>query len=546
MEEKHARSVASGALLLIASNFIVKIVGFVYKIPIANVLGDAALGYFSTAFEIFTLLLTIFISGGSIAVSKMISDSAALGHWAEVKKTFRILAVMLSVVGFVGTAIMFFGAEAFSTKLDNPLAALSIAALSPAIFFLSVSCLFRGFFQGLGDMRPSSLSEVIEALFKLLIGIGFTMLLRSLGYGDHVLSAGAISGTTLSVLISVFVMFGAYALSSKRREVRRLAQEDVSVPASSFRIVGRFWKLALPIALSSVVVNLTSVLDLFLIFDRLIYSGMSVENANRVYGAYKGYAQSLFNLAPSIISSINISILPTLSAYFVTRQREKAKNTIEQSLKVVNLLAFPAAIGLLVLAEPISRLLYPARLDEIGVAIPILKILAIASYWTSISTIMTSLLQSSGKTHLPLISLAAGGAVKLTVNYFLVAVPSLGINGAPIGTLCCYIVMVAINTVFLFKTFGKVDGKRLKVFRWCVKPLISAAIMGAAAYWSQIGLDILLPERIATVLSIFIAVVVYGVTILLVRGVTKSDLIMLPGGTRLSAILVKLRLLKTN
>ena len=453
---------------------------------------------------------------------------------------------MLSIVGFIGTAIMFFGAEAFSAKLDNPLAALSIAALSPAIFFLSVSCLFRGFFQGLGDMRPSSLSEVIEALFKLLIGIGFTMLLRSLGFGDHVLSAGAITGTTLSVLVSVFVMFGAYLLSSKRREVRLRAAEDDEKPSSSFRIVGRFWRLALPIALSSVVVNLTSVLDLFLIFDRLIYSGMTVENANRVYGAYKGYAQSLFNLAPSIISSINISILPTLSAYFVTRQREKAKNTIEQSLKVVNLLAFPAAIGLLVLAEPISRLLYPARLDEIGVAIPILRILAVASYWTSISTIMTSLLQASGKTHLPLISLAAGGAVKLTVNYFLVAIPSLGINGAPIGTLCCYIVMVAINTVFIFRTFGKVDGKRLKVFRWSVKPLISAAVMGAAAYWSQQGLDIILPERIATVLSILIAVAVYAVMILIVRGVTRSDLVILPGGRKLSALLIKLRLLKND
>ena len=546
MEEKHARSVASGALLLIASNFIVKIVGFVYKIPIANVLGDAALGYFSTAFEIFTLLLTIFISGGSIAVSKMISDSAALGRWAEVKKTFRILAVMLSVVGFIGTAIMFLGADAFSVKLDNPLAALSIAALSPAIFFLSVSCLFRGFFQGLGDMRPSAVSEVIEALFKLLIGIGFTMLLRSMGYGDHVLSAGAITGTTLSVVIAAAVMFGAYLLSKKSREVRRRAEEDTEKPSSSFRIVGRFWKLALPIALSSVVVNLTSVLDLFLIFDRLIDSGMTVDYANRVYGAYKGYAQSLFNLAPSIISSINISILPTLSAYFVTRQRDKAKNTIEQSLKVVNLLALPAAIGLLVLAEPISRLLYPARLDEIGVAIPILKILAVASYWTSISTVMTSLLQSSGKTHLPLISLAAGGAVKLTVNYFLVAIPSLGINGAPIGTLCCYIVMVAINTAFLLKTFGKVDGKRLKIFRWSVKPLIAAVVMGAAAYWSQIGLDVFLPERIATILSILLAVAVYGVMLLMVRGVTRSDLIMLPGGTRIAGLLVKLRLLKND
>ena len=529
-----------------ASNFIVKIVGFIYKIPIANVLGDAALGYFSTAFEIFTLLLTVFISGGSIAVSKMISDSAALGHWAEVRKTFRILTVMLSIVGFIGTAIMFFGADAFSTKLDNPLAALSIAALSPAIFFLSVSCLFRGFFQGLGDMRPSSVSEVIEALFKLMIGVGFTMLLRSLGYGDHVLSAGAITGTTLSVVISALVMFGAYVLSKKNREVRRKAQEDTEKPASTFRIVGKFWKLAIPIALSSVVVNLTSVLDLFLIFDRLIHSGMDVENANRVYGAYKGYAQSLFNLAPSIISSINISILPALSAYFVTRQREKAKNTIEQSLKVVNLLALPAAIGLLVLAEPISRLLYPARLDEIGVAIPILKILAVASYWTSISTILTSLLQSSGKTHLPLIGLAIGGAVKLTVNYFLVAIPALGINGAPIGTLCCYIVMVAINTAFLFKTFGKVEGKRIKVFRWSVKPLISAAVMGAAAYWSQIGLDLVLPERIATLLSILIAVVVYGLMILLVRGVTRSDLVMLPGGTKLSVLLGKLHLLKSN
>ena len=544
MEEKHARSVASGALILIASNFIVKIVGFVYKIPIANVLGDAALGYFSTAFEIYTLLLTVFISGGSVAVSKRISDSAALGRWKDVKKTFRILAIMLSAVGAVGTAVMFFGADAFSVSLDNPLAALSIVALSPAIFFLSVSSLFRGFFQGLGDMRPSAVSEVIEALFKLRIGIGFTMLLRSMGYGDHVLSAGAITGTTLSVVTAAAVMLGAYLLSRKKREVRQKAAEDTNAPTSSLRIVGRFWKLAIPIALSSVVVNLTSFLDLFLIFNRLIHSGYTVDEANRVYGAYKGYAQSLFNLAPSIISSINISILPALSGYFVTKQTKKAKRLIEQSLKVVNLLALPAAVGLLVLAEPISRLLYPARLDEIGVAIPILKILALASYWTSISTVMTSLLQSSGKTHLPLISLAAGGVVKLTVNYFLVAVPSLGINGAPIGTLCCYIVMVAINTVFLLKTFGKVNGKRLRIFRWCIKPLIASVVMGFGAYWSQIGLDVFLPERIATVLSVFIAVIVYALVLLLVRGVKKRDLEMLPGGTRISGVLVRLHLLK--
>ncbi len=546
MEEKHARGVASGALLLIASNFIVKIVGFVYKIPIANVLGDAALGYFNTAFEIFTLLLTVFISGGSVAVSKMISDSAALGRWAEVKKTFRILAFMLSAVGAIGTAVMFFGAGAFATGLDNSLARLSILALSPAIFFLSVSCLFRGFFQGLGDMRPSALSEVIEAFFKLLIGIGFTMLLRSLGYGDHVLSAGAITGTTLSVVLAAAVMLGAYLLSKQSREIRTRAASDENPPEKTGKIIGKFWKLAIPIALSSVVVNLTSFLDLFLIFDRLTASGMTEEAANRVYGAYKGYAQSLFNLAPSIISSINVSILPVLSAHFVTGRRKSAKKLIQQSLKVVNILALPAAVGLLVLAEPISRLLYPARLDEIGVAIPILKILAVASYWTSISTVMTSLLQSTGKTHLPLISLAIGGATKLTVNYFLVGIPSLGINGAPIGTLCCYIVMVAINTVFLFKTFGRVNGKRLRVFRWAVKPLIAAIVMGLAAYWSQIGLDLILPERIATVLAIFIAVAVYVLALLAVRGVKKKDLEMLPGGTRISGILIRLKLLKAN
>lgn len=544
LEEKTARSVASGALLLVLSNFIVKIVGVVYKIPLANILGDAALGYFSTAFEIYTLLLTIFISGGSVAVSKMISESAALGRWAEARKTFRILCVMFTVVGLLGTCVMYFGANIFSVRLDNPPAALSIMALSPAIFFLSLSCLLRGFFQGLHDMRPSALSEVIEALFKLLIGIGFTLLLRDMGKGDDVISAGAISGTSLSVVIGASVMLAAYFLSDKRREIKKRALEDGETPRTSFRILGRFWRLAIPIALSSVVVNLTGVLDLFLIFDRLISSGLTDAAANKAYGAYKGYAQSLFNLAPSIISSINVSILPALSGYFVTGKLRSAKRTVERSLKVVNILAVPASIGLFALAEPICRLLYPARLDEIGMVIPILKILAVASYFTSISTVMTGLIQSTGKTQLPLISMAVGGAVKLGVNYILVGIPAIRINGAPVGTLMCYIVMVAVNSVFLFRSIGRVGKKKLRVFRWFVKPFVAGIAMGFAAFWSQKGLDLILPERIATVFAILIAVVVYSLALLLVRGVRKKDLDMLPGGTRLSGLLIKLKLMK--
>ncbi len=541
LEEKSARKVASGALLLVSANFFVKLIGFVYKIPIGNILGNAALGYFSTAFEIYTLLLTIFISGGSIAVSKMISDSAALGRWANVRRTFRVLLVQFSIVGAAGTAVMYFGAGTWADFLGNSKATLSIVALSPAIFFLAVSCIFRGFFQGLGDMRQSSLSEVVEALFKLIIGVCLTLWLRSLGKGDDVVSAGAIAGSSLSVLVSALVVIAAYLLSSHRRRVAALSAGDR--PDRIFPIVGRFWRLAIPIALSSVVVNLTSFLDLFLIFDRLVSTGMTEDAANRVYGAYKGYAQSLFNLAPSIISSINVSILPALSAHFVTGRRREAKRLVERSLKVVNLLALPSAVGLLVLAGPISRLLYPYRLDEIVVAIPILKILAVASYWTCLSTLATSLLQASGKTHLPLISLICGGAVKLGVNYILVGIPAVGINGAPIGTLACYLVMTAMNTVFLSRMMGTVNGRRVRLFRWCVRPAFASAVMGAAAYFSQRWLALVLRERWATILAILLAVVIYALTLLLVRGVRKRDLELIPGGRRLAALLMKTKLL---
>ena len=173
LETKHKNSIAAGATVLIAANFIVKIIGVVYKIPLANILGSDGMGYLSSAYEIYQLLLTIFASGGAVAISKMVAESIALARYAEVRKEVRLMGTVFFIVGGLGTAVMFFGSGFFARSVSTEQAKYCMMVLSPAIFFLSMSCVFRGYYQGMQNMKPTGITQIVEAFFKLLIGIGF-------------------------------------------------------------------------------------------------------------------------------------------------------------------------------------------------------------------------------------------------------------------------------------------------------------------------------------------------------------------------------------
>ncbi len=541
LETKHKNSIAAGATVLIAANFIVKIIGVVYKIPLANILGSDGMGYLSSAYEIYQLLLTIFASGGAVAISKMVAESIALARYAEVRKEVRLMGMVFFIVGGLGTAVMFFGSGFFARSVSTEQAKYCMMVLSPAIFFLSMSCVFRGYYQGMQNMKPTGITQIVEAFFKLLIGIGFALLLKSMAYPEEHVAAGAISGTSFSTMIGTVILLCVFFSPKNRRELHALTRRGGKV-RSKKAILRQFVHLAVPLTMSAMVVNLTGVLDLFLIYKRLEDSGLDKTMANAAYGGYKGYAQTLFNLPPSIISSLNVSIIPALSAAFVAKNDRRVRYLLRRVIKLVIALAMPCAVGLLVLAGPIQRMLFPARLDEIEAVTPLLQILGVASFWTCLSTLSTAMLQSIGKMRVPVYSLISGGIVKLTVNYILIGIPSIGMIGAPIGTLLCYITIFTIN----FICFRKDVQCRISLSKVVLKPVIASVLMGFVGYYAQkLGAG-LIGDAKATALAVCLAAAVYGVVMLAIGGISEKDILMLPKGQTMVRLLKKMHLLHTK
>ncbi|MEG1500430.1 MAG: polysaccharide biosynthesis protein [Clostridiales bacterium] len=532
MSENLAKTIRRGTITLILANFIVKFIGIIYKIPLTNIIGGYGMSFFNSAFEIHQLLLAFSTAGLPVALSKMISESNTLGRYREVKKIFHITLITFTIVGFVGTAIMFLGASAFSKMIYSDLTKYSIMALAPSMFFFSITATFRGYFQGLQNMKPTAITQVIEAICKLFVGIGLAYLLLSWGKGPQYVSAGAIFGTTFSTLIATMLIIGIYYLPKHRNH---FSPEELLIGEcrSGKVILKDLMKIVIPITLGSLVVNLTGFLDLFLIMNRLGDTGMTQQAANTCHGIYKSYAQTLFNLPPSIITSINISIIPAVAAAFIKKDSQNLQNLIRKSLKIVILFAIPCGIGLTVLSGPILNLLYPARPDEVLIAIPLLRVLGIASIWVSVASLTTALLQAMGYVNLPLISLLTGGCIKLLTNYFLVGIPSIGIMGAPIGNNLCYLAILFMNIYFLIHKAGV----KTKLWSSMVKPFLAALIMGLAALISYNLLEIFLYPNIATIIAILLSAIVYLLVLLAIKGINKDDILMLPGGRKLAAIL---------
>ena len=539
MSESKTKSVVKGALLLVLANIVVKAIGVFYKIPLGNILGEEGMGYFSSAFEIHQLLLAISTAGLPVALSKMISESYALGRYNEIRRIHKTTLIGFLIVGIATTLLMYFGAGAFSSMISSSLAIYSIKALAPSVFFVVIVSIFRGYFQGLQMMTPTASTQVVEAVIKLAVGIALALFLADLGYGQEILSAGAIFGVTVSTLCAAIILMIIYALSKQRKLINSMPCEDKTA-RSSKRILIDIIKIAVPVTAGSMVVNLTGFLDLFLIMSRLIQGGMTETAATALYGTYKGFAQTIFNLPPSIITSINVSIIPAIAAATTLKNFSRRKHLIESSLKIVILLSVPFAIGISMFSSPILAILYPMQPQAAQMAAPLLSVLGIATITVSVASLTTAVMQGMGKVVVPVLNLLVGGSIKLLCNYFLVGIPSIGIYGAPFGTNLCYLATMILNLYFLSKYLDT----RFNIYKIFIKPLFAGAIMGVSAYFVNKLLLMYMDTRLAFLLVVVFCVVIYAVLVFALRIVEREDILSMPLGKKLVRLTDKLKITK--
>lgn len=532
-----------GVATLAAGVVIVKLIGALYKIPLANILGEEGNSYFNTAYNIYNVLLTISTAGLPVALSKTISEANALGRYNQVNQVFRVALRTFLVLGSLSSLFMFFGAGLITEAMGSPDAMASVRALAFACLFVCCMSAFRGYFQGHGNMAPTSSSQVIEAAIKLVLGLALAALLARQSMA--LASAGAILGVTIGTAVALLFLLFLY---SRQRERRR--SDDV--PDSSRRILITLISVAIPITIGSSVTNIVYLIDNALILNQLKNAlGMTQKAADAMYGIYSA-AGTLYSLPSSLMIPFTASILPAVAAARSRHDHLEASRVSESAMRIGMLLALPAGFGLTALAKPICAMLYPSYDNDIAGGC--LTWLGIASIFVCIMLLSNSILQAHGIVNLPVAIAAIGGLIKLGINYVLVGIESLNVVGAAIGTLCCF-AAVACMDLFVIHRVVPAPPRMNRIF---VKPLIASALMAiaAAAFYGLLSKVLLLlspfqavdasgvvtglsrmGNALATIGSIGIGVVIYAILIIALKTISREDLALMPKGDKLAKLL---------
>ncbi len=495
MKEKR-QSFVHGAAILAIAGIAVKVIGACYKIPLGGLLGPVGMADFSIAYNIYALLFVLSTAGVPAAVSKMISEAYASDESGEMYKIYKVSYLTFVLVGFLGFAFMFVGAEQLARFMGSADAAASIKAISPAVLFVSMSAINRGYFQGRSNMYPTAISEVVEALGKLVIGLAVAWYLKKIGMGEGAVSAGAVLGVTAGAFLS------ALHFAFCRDDLRELKAPSRK---RCLRILKELMLLAIPITMGAAVISLTNVIDSALVMNLLQENGFSEYRAKWLYGAYT-YASTMFNLPSAVITTLAVSIIPALSAAFARHELIRADKTINSGLRITAMIAVPAACGMGAIAYGVLDLLYGASVGAecIQVSSKMLTCLAVAIPPLSLVTVTNAVHQSLGRAHIPVVCMAVGAVVKIVSNLVLVSRPDINIYGAPISTVLCYTTIAVLN-IAAFKKYPFVEISITKIFG---KPsLMGGATFVAARLFQNLTKSTFSPH-ISTILSVFAGVFV--------------------------------------
>ncbi len=534
MSERKGQNFLHGAAILAAGVVIMKILGAIYKIPLGNILGDDGYAYFLVAYNIYNLLLTVATAGFPVALSRMISEADTLGRPMQVRKTFRVAMTTFAGLGLICSVVMFLFPTELAVFMEEPRAAQGILVLSPAVLIVCLVSAYRGHAQGLSNMIPTTVGQVLEVLVKVVVGLALSWYLTRAGKSLPIASAGAVFGVVAGGLAALI-----YMAQYRARNFREKPVTDPDVPDSSMSIFLRLMRIGIPITLGASVMSLMTLIDTKLVLLRLkSAAAFSDDMAAVLYGVY-GKAMTLYNLPAAFVTPLTISVVPAISACVAKCAYKEGSDIAEASVRITSLIALPMGVGLSVLSTPIMRVLYWGS-HESGPML--LTFMGAASFFVCIALITNAILQAHGNEKYPVYSMIVGGLTKIGINWVLVGNPAINIYGAPIGTICCYLVMCVMNLFFIYRCMES----KPSLSRMFLRPLISSALMGLSAwavYMPVYGVvqNVLTSGRLGMALAmaaaIGVACVVYLVLIIVTRAVTYEDMKLIPKGEKLAKLL---------
>lgn len=552
MSKDKKQTFVQGALILAIAGIIVKVIGAAFKIPLNHLIHDEGMGLFGASYQIYTVLFIVATAGFPTAISKMVAESLAMGRRREAERIFKIALTILVSIGVVGSVFLFVFGKQLADFIKSPDSALAIQAIAPAVLCVSLMAAFRGYFQGRQNMNPTAVSEVVEALGKLIFGYLFAWYFMRQTVIKA--SAGAVFGVTMGTFLGFLVLFTIYIFNKKQTQKSLPGEETLSYKKLAKKLV----VIAIPITIGASVSSLTNLADMFTVMTRLQtikqvtpeflsryaelfheiegFDGAAINHklATALYGMYTGKPLTLFNFPLSLVVALGMSVVPAIASSLAKGNKLGAQNTVKTGIKLTVLFSVPCAVGMYVLAAPILYVVFGTTM-----AASMLQKLAFSIVFVSVLQITTSILQAYGRTVIPVINMIIGGIIKVIVNYNLVAIPQINIDGAPIGTMVCYCTVMILNMIWIIR----VTGCRFGLLEYIVKPVFSALVMGFVTYMLYNGIGAVTGNLVALAVSVLVAVIVYFSMLLVVKAFAEEDIRMLPKGDKLVNIFKKFHLI---
>ncbi|MDD6033350.1 MAG: polysaccharide biosynthesis protein [Oscillospiraceae bacterium] len=565
-----------GASVLAGSMIAVKLIGAIFKIPLGNILDGSAMGYFNTAYNVFTMVYAFSTAGLPTAIARMVAEQSARGRYRDIRRIHDLSVKLFFFMGLIGTILMAAFSKLYVDLAGNSGALFSVLAIAPAIFFGCMMSAYRGYYEGLRNMVPTAVSQIVEVVAKLIFGLSLSVVVVQYGQSRFksgltvfgkactvqeevtaavapYAAAAAILGVTLSTLVGTL-----FLLIRHRRRGDGITSSDLKYSPRPMRgrvLAIRLIKIAIPVSLGSIVMNVAQAVDTVTIINCLkfafekfpeamqkVFSGVvpaqvmaAGEAANFIYGSYSGYALSVFNLVPSFTSIFGKSALPNVTACWSSGDKQGTRVNIESVIRMTSMIAAPASFGIFFMAGPILTLLYPSKMSEVAIASGVLSWQGLSLIFLGLTSPMFAVLQGLGKVTLPPKYMLVGMGIKLVLNLITISIPAFNINGAALGTGACYLVILILS----MRGINRITGIRFSYVRLLYKPLLCGFLCGFSAWSVHFLLTGILPGSLLTLLSIAFGAVVYLASLLLSRALSRDDILMLPKGEKFAKLLAK-------
>lgn len=539
---KSSTAFVKGATILAIAGIIARIIGAVFRIILAAILGDEGIGLYMYAYPIYSTLLVISTAGIPVALSILMAENIALRDYREALRVFRIAFFILTLTGAVITLVLFLGAEFFARAVVKDMKAVyPLIAISPAIFFVTIMAAFRGFFQGQQNMMPTASSQLLEQLVRVAFSIFLVLLLLPLGL--EFAAAGATSGTAVGGMAG-FLLLLVFYWRKRHRFLSLTEQQQEHKPEPVGRIIGRIFSLAIPVTIGGLVIPLISLIDLAVVPRQLQAAGFNLETARALYGQLTGMAGPVVYFPNVIALALSISLVPAISEAYALKNNVLIQSRTAVAIKLTILFSLPSAIGLYLLAEPITVLLYGNAAAGYSLAYLSWSVIPLCLY---VST--TGLIQGLGKPIIPALNMFYGGLVKIVFTWFLTAIPSLNVGGAALASVIGIGVAAVLNLYHVYRFTGWRGNSRELLFL----PGFAAIVMSVFVCLTYNGIyrfaDPLLSagslNAFASLGAIMIGIIVYGLVLLFSGGLSREELLMIPLiGSRLLNLAERLGLMR--